>query len=251
MGRCHVETECIQSPPCGQLQPVSFPCSAPRSIAECVDDMVAYSQLNDSIIQLIKLSSNPALREAKELIARLERRQLYKHIGQTAAIDMQRHSFLKVSPAGDTCVCVCWSMYVCKCVCACVCLCTSSSSLKSDCGKLAEEILAASEDSRDLLAPDDILVHVRMWTSLTAHVTCHLSFLLLLYLDHQVVTFDYGLHDDNPIDHMRFYSKRDPDIPVKLKREQVSHMLPRYFREQHVRLYCKKLDPECHRAAWR
>ena len=123
MGRCHVETECIQSPPCGQLQPVSFPCSAPRSIAECVDDMVAYSQLNDSIIQLIKLSSNPALREAKELIERLERRQLYKHIGQTAAIDMQRHSFLKVSPAGDTCVCVCVGVCMCVSVSVPVCVC--------------------------------------------------------------------------------------------------------------------------------
>ena len=104
------------------LQPVSFPCSAPRSIAECVDDMVAYSQLNDSIIQLIKLSSNPALREAKELIARLERRQLYKHIGQTAAIDMQRHSFLKVSPTGDTCVCVRVCMCVSVSVPVCVCV---------------------------------------------------------------------------------------------------------------------------------
>ena len=199
--------------------------------------MVAYSQLNDSIIQLIKLSSNPALGAAKELIERLERRQLYKHIGQTAAIDMQRHSFLKVSPAGDTCVCVCvLHLHL----------------LKSDCGKLAEEILAAaSEGTRDLLAPDDILVHVRMYVDFTHCSTCRLSFPLLLYLDHQVVTFDYGLHDDNPIDHMRFYSKHSPDVPVKLKREQVSHMLPRYFREQHVRLYCKKLDPECHRAAWR
>ena len=63
---------------------------------------------------------------------------------------------------------------MCKCVCVCVCLCTSLHLLKSDCGKLAEEILAASEDSRDLLESKDILVHVRMWTVLTApHVIFH------------------------------------------------------------------------------
>ena len=81
-------------------------------IAECVDDMVAYAKLNDSVLQLIKVSSDPSLREAKELIARLERRELYKHIGQTAAIDMQRHSFLKVRPAA-VCVCVCVHVYSC------------------------------------------------------------------------------------------------------------------------------------------
>ena len=87
------------------------------TIAECVDDMVAYSKLNDSIIQLIKVSTDPSLREAQELIARLERRQLYKHIGQTAAIDMQRHSFLNVRPATVLCLCVCARVRVSVCTC--------------------------------------------------------------------------------------------------------------------------------------
>ena len=66
-----------------------------------------------------------------------------------------------------------------------------------------------------------------------------------------MVTFDYGFGDDNPIKHMVFYGKQDPDVPVKLKWERFSHMLPRSFCELRVRLYCKKLDPECHRAAWK
>ena len=74
---------------------------------------------------------------------------------------------------------------------------------------------------------------------------------LVFFLHHQVVTFDYGFHGNNPIDHMRFYSKHSPDVPVKLKKEQVSHMLPQSFSEQHLRVYCKKLDPKCYAAAWK
>ena len=61
-------------------------------IAGCVDYMVAYAKLNDSVLQLIKVSSNPSLREAKELIARLERRELYRYIGQTAPVKKKEDS---------------------------------------------------------------------------------------------------------------------------------------------------------------
>ena len=62
-------------------------------ISECVDDMVAYSKLNDSIIQLIKVSTDPSLREAQELIARLERRELYQLVGETPPIDIELRLF--------------------------------------------------------------------------------------------------------------------------------------------------------------
>ena len=66
------------------------------SIAGCVDYMVAYAKLNDSVLQLIKVSSDPSLREAKELIARLERRELYRYIGQTAPIKKMDNSPTKM-----------------------------------------------------------------------------------------------------------------------------------------------------------
>ena len=37
----------------------------------------------------------------------------------------------------------------------------------------------------------------------------------------QVVKFDYGKQDENPIDKMRFYAKGDPDIAFKLPKEEV------------------------------
>jgi len=37
------------------------------------------------------------------------------------------------------------------------------------------------------------------------------------------VTFDYGMGEENPIDHMRFYMKDNPEKAVKVRKDQVSH----------------------------
>ena len=37
----------------------------------------------------------------------------------------------------------------------------------------------------------------------------------------QVVKFDYGMRDKNPIDMMRFYVKGQPDRAVKVRKDQV------------------------------
>ena len=37
----------------------------------------------------------------------------------------------------------------------------------------------------------------------------------------QVVTFDYGMGDENPIDHMRFYLKNNLQKAVKVRKDQV------------------------------
>jgi len=41
----------------------------------------------------------------------------------------------------------------------------------------------------------------------------------MIYL--QVVTFDYGMDDKNPIDHVRFYLKREPQKALKVRKDQV------------------------------
>ena len=42
---------------------------------------------------------------------------------------------------------------------------------------------------------------------------------MLIYF--QVVTFDYGMRDENPIDHVRFYLKHDPEKALKVRKDQV------------------------------
>jgi hypothetical protein len=49
---------------------------------------------------------------------------------------------------------------------------------------------------------------------------------------------------EDPIKHMRFYGKENPTKAVKVRRDQVSQMLPHTFREEKIRLYCKRSDLE-------
>ena len=57
------------------------------------------------------------------------------------------------------------------------------------------------------------------------------------------MTFDYGMKGDNPIDNVRFYTKKNPSIASPMKKNLVSWMLPETFRERFARLYCKTADP--------
>ena len=52
-------------------------------ISDCIDDLVAYTHLNDSIFHLILLSQDKDLAESKNILQRIERRELYKCVGQT------------------------------------------------------------------------------------------------------------------------------------------------------------------------
>lgn len=57
-----------------------------------------------------------------------------------------------------------------------------------------------------------------------------------------VVNFNYGKKDKNPIDHVCFYTKNDPDKADNRKMSEVSGLLPKKFEEQEIRFYCKKDD---------
>ena len=60
----------------------------------------------------------------------------------------------------------------------------------------------------------------------------------------QIVTFDYGMKDEDPISHMRFYDKDDLTRAVEVQGDQVSQMLPQKFKEQTIRMYIKRMDHE-------
>ncbi|KAL6119052.1 samhd1 [Pungitius sinensis] len=58
-----------------------------------------------------------------------------------------------------------------------------------------------------------------------------------------VISFDYGMKEKNPIDSVRFYKKANPNRAVWIRRNQVSNILPQQFAEQLIRVYCKNMDP--------
>ncbi|XP_030832169.1 deoxynucleoside triphosphate triphosphohydrolase SAMHD1-like [Strongylocentrotus purpuratus] len=84
---------------------------------------------------------------------------------------------------------------------------------KAICLAVSEEELKGPQ-----LDPDDLVVHV--------------------------VKMDYGMGNQNPVDYVRFYSKEDLNRAIKIRKGQVSQMLPENFVEHYIRLYCKHRDAE-------
>uniref|UniRef100_A0A667Z8U7 HD/PDEase domain-containing protein n=1 Tax=Myripristis murdjan TaxID=586833 RepID=A0A667Z8U7_9TELE len=72
---------------------------------------------------------------------------------------------------------------------------------------------------------------------------CSCVFLCLCWCGHvhmlSVVTLDYGMRGENPIDEVYFYSKRNPDEPYRISKEEVSKLLPSDFNETFLRVYWK------------
>ena len=53
----------------------------------------------------------------------------------------------------------------------------------------------------------------------------------------QINTYNYGMKRENPCDQFWFYTKDEPDKPIRIKREEISHMLPETFEVRHLILY--------------
>lgn len=53
------------------------------TLSKCIDDPVAYTNLNDSIFHVILMSTDKELAKSREILQRIERRQLYKCVGET------------------------------------------------------------------------------------------------------------------------------------------------------------------------
>jgi HD superfamily phosphohydrolase len=50
-------------------------------MSEAINDMVAYTNLTDSIISMIMISTDENLKEAQDLLKRVKKRDIYKHVG--------------------------------------------------------------------------------------------------------------------------------------------------------------------------
>jgi len=149
------------------------------SISESIDDMEAYTRLTDQVYYQILCSTDPALEEARSILLRIEKRDLYKCIGQTI-----------LKKPRD----------------------------KEGIPDIMEE-MADCIDGGPRIEPNDFII--------------------------EIITFDYGMRDRNPIDEVRFYGKSNPNKPMIVRKDEVSNMLPEMFAEQHMRVYFRKNDTQC------
>ncbi|KAM4622553.1 deoxynucleoside triphosphate triphosphohydrolase SAMHD1 [Discoglossus pictus] len=161
------------------------------TISSSVDDMVAYTKLTDNVFYQILYSTDPDLSEAREILRKVERRELYKFVGQTHPNSCTR---------------------------------INSDEYEKLPADVANSIPQTSiNDSK--LNPEDFIV--------------------------DVIHMDYGMKEQNPINNVRFYCKSDPTKAIKIRKDQVSQLLPEKFAEQIIRVYYKKTDEKSLEAAKR
>ncbi|XP_070276361.1 deoxynucleoside triphosphate triphosphohydrolase SAMHD1 [Myotis yumanensis] len=157
-------------------------------ISTAIDDMEAFTKLTDNIFLEILHSADPKLAAAREILEKIQRRNLYKYVGQTQP-NKRRIT-------------------------------------KEDHEKFREELAKAKPDVMTLeveLQAEDFIV--------------------------DVINMDYGMEDKNPIDNVYFYCKADLNQAFKISQEQASQLLPKQFKEQLIRVYCKKTDKKSVHAA--
>ncbi|KAJ8257848.1 hypothetical protein GJAV_G00190390 [Gymnothorax javanicus] len=151
------------------------------SISTAIDDMEAYTKLTGHIFEQILYSSSPELAEARAILHDINRRKLYKFVGQT-------------QPTGSVLV--------------------SQDELLHMAAAVAQATPACRTDVT--LQAEDFIV--------------------------SVINMDYGMKEKNPINSVYFYCKNDPTIAIKIRKNQVSRLLPETFAEQVIRVYCKRTD---------
>ncbi|XP_060912851.1 deoxynucleoside triphosphate triphosphohydrolase SAMHD1-like isoform X2 [Labrus mixtus] len=67
--------------------------------------------------------------------------------------------------------------------------------------------------------------------------------------DWKVINMDYGMKDENPVEHMHFYSKYEPDVAKTMSTENASRIRTTIFSEQLIKVFCKKIDEQSVEAA--
>ncbi|RGB30015.1 hypothetical protein C1646_765907 [Rhizophagus diaphanus] len=50
---------------------------------------------------------------------------------------------------------------------------------------------------------------------------------------------NYGMKNENPADHVKFYDKNLPNKVFKLEKSQVSYLVPEQFEELNIRIFTK------------
>ncbi|XP_072412368.1 deoxynucleoside triphosphate triphosphohydrolase SAMHD1-like [Chiloscyllium punctatum] len=57
-----------------------------------------------------------------------------------------------------------------------------------------------------------------------------------------IIPMDYGKKEKDPFQNTLFYTKENPNVTIKIPKDQVSHLLPVRFAEKLVQVYCKNME---------
>lgn len=176
----HKTTKIIEEMLCEALSKVD----EKFNISGSIEDPAAYTNMTDSIIYEVLRSQDQSdeVKDAQNILRRIQSRQLYKFCGQVNALLTTRYEGYAPS---------------------------SQEVLQRGTTGIAMEI--ANKD--EALNIDDVIV--------------------------TVVSISFGMKEHDPINSVVFYSK--DGRPMKLRKEQISELLPNTFREKYIRVYCK--DP--------
>ncbi|XP_074498627.1 deoxynucleoside triphosphate triphosphohydrolase SAMHD1-like [Sebastes fasciatus] len=184
------------------------------TLSTAIFDMVAYTKLTDAyVFEQILHSTDDELNEARKILEKITKRQLYKFLGETQADETKSVEELKEI----------WKEKLAL---------PEEDGLKADNFKdlLKKMIPRWKEELAQPILPEE--------DGLTAD-----DFVVL------VITMDYGMKDKNPIDKMRFYKKEDDKKAFKILESKKSKLYPKCFSETLIRVYYRKTDDESLKAA--
>jgi hypothetical protein len=149
----------------------------PVRLSQTIDNMKAYTKVTDQVYNQILCSTGFGLKKARKLLKRIEKRNLYKFVGESRPPE-------------------------------------NSEPLKEDVkGEIAKRMVEYSDGALDRA---NLIV--------------------------QIVNYNYGQKERNPVNNVRFYSKADEDKAFPIPRSEVSNMLPSIYSEQYVRVYSRDAD---------
>lgn len=147
----------------------------------------AFEELTDSVEETIIHSTDERLKESKEILGRVCRRELYKLAGSV------------VLPPD-----------------------------KADIIKSLKDSLIKALEIKDVNDNDSDVV-----------VDCNVNDGNVVI---DLVRFNYGSKDKNPIENARFYNKHKLDISFKIKKEESAGMLLKQFEDMEIRIYSKQKE---------
>mmetsp|Transcript_582 Transcript_582/g.986 ORF Transcript_582/g.986 Transcript_582/m.986 type:complete len:707 (+) Transcript_582:1-2121(+) len=215
-------------------------------MSECILDPCALANLNDHVIELIKHHPEPGLQKAKELIQRMESRDLYLCIGKTIYTkDNSLIEPLSESDIRNALVSIANSASVAAKV-------TYQLPQKTHCIEDSSDDAVTVVDDNQM--DDEVIIHSQDTVFADAHYgynnevsreAAPTSEGVLLTVDDIIVEkmhTHYGLKDKNPVDRMRFYSKTTHPLHTVGRRVDKSYYAsrsPGAFEELAVRVFCR------------